>query len=172
MDVLVPLSLPEQSQPGKAWTPPEPCRRAMVSGCRCTTGLQSGQFGGQHLNLYCGVSGPDGCVRTSTVETSSDAYLHRYFIRGVMGAPPHSVRIKIEHLSFQVRLNEHINNLESPSNVRGEAFVERRQTWVSSLMKETMAPTSESHIALQVTPTVCCRGFHNRSHPIIKKNTI
>lgn len=60
------------------------------------------------------------------METSSDAYLHRYF-RAVTGAPSHSVRIKIEHLSFQVRLNEHINNLESPSNVRGEAFVQRRQ---------------------------------------------
>lgn len=79
-----------------------------------------------------------GCMRTSTVGTSSDAYLHRYFIRGVTGAVSHSVRIKIEHLSFQVRLNEHINNLESPSNVRGEAFVQRRQTWVRSLMKETM----------------------------------
>lgn len=87
------------------------------------------------------------------MEPSSDAYLHRYFIRGVMGAPPHSVRIKIEHLSFQVRLNEHINNLESPSNVRGEAFVARRQTWVRSLMKETMAPTSElSHTSPSKSP--------------------
>lgn len=60
--------------------------------------------------------------------------------------------------------------MESPSMVRGEEFVLRRQIWVRSPTKETHI-WAESHIALQVTPTVCFRGFHDRSHPSIKEST-
>lgn len=113
---------------------------------RSMTWIRSGEFGGQLLNLYCYLSGPDRCVRTSIAEPGRHVYLNCYLIRGVTGALSHSARIKIKHLLFQVHLNEPINNLRRIRSHR-QTFGERRlrsadKTWVISLMKETMAPTS------------------------------
>lgn len=64
--------------------------------------------------------------------------------------------------------------MESPSNVRGEEITQRGQNMgdITNERDNGSYIGAESHIALQVTPTVCFRGFHNRSHPIIKENTV
>lgn len=113
---------------------------------RSMTWIRSGEFRGQLLNLYCYLSGPDRCGRISIAEPGRHVYLYRYLIQGVTGALSHSARIKIKHLLFQVHLNEPINNLRRIRSHR-QTFGERRlrsadKTWVISLMKETMAPTS------------------------------
>lgn len=64
--------------------------------------------------------------------------------------------------------------MESPSNVRGEEITQRGQNMgdITNERHNGSYNGAESHIALQVTPTVCFRGFHNRSHHIIKENTV
>lgn len=113
---------------------------------RSMTWIRSGEFRGQLLNLQCHLSGPDRCVRTGTGEPGTYVYLYRYLIRGVTGALSHSARIKTKHLLFQAHLNEPINNLRCIRSHRrtfgGRRLRSADKTWVISLMKETMAPTS------------------------------